>query len=68
MGVYGYRTLGGEIPEGYIDVALQGGCQSNILHPAYPGSIYHTTKCLDALLWQFYQMNNAVRLFSSGTQ
>jgi hypothetical protein len=26
--------------------------RKQILHPAYPGSVYHTTKCLDALLFQ----------------
>lgn len=62
MGVYGYGTSGGEIPEGYIDVTLPGGRDANILHPAYPGSVYHTTKCLDALLWQFYNKNDALRI------
>jgi UDP-sulfoquinovose synthase len=62
MGVYGYGTSGGEIPEGYIDVTLPGGRESNILHPAYPGSVYHATKCLDALLWQFYQKNDNLRV------
>ena len=52
MGVYGYGNSGGEIPEGYIDVTLPGNRQKTILHPAYPGSVYHTTKCLDALLFQ----------------
>jgi len=62
MGVYGYGTSGGEIPEGYIDVTLPGGRTSNILHPAYPGSVYHATKCLDAILWQFYQKNDGLRI------
>jgi len=62
MGVYGYGTSGGEIPEGYIDVILPGGRESKILHPAYPGSVYHTTKCLDALLFQFYAKNDGVRV------
>lgn len=62
MGVYGYGNSGGEIPEGYIDVKLPGGRDANILHPAYPGSIYHTTKCLDALLFQFYNKNDGVRI------
>lgn len=61
MGVYGYGTSGGEIPEGYLDVTLPGGRQSTILHPAYPGSIYHATKCLDALLFQFYNKNDGLR-------
>lgn len=62
MGVYGYGTSGGEIPEGYIDVVLPGGREANILHPAYPGSVYHATKCLDALLWQFYNKNDQLRV------
>jgi len=62
MGVYGYGSSGGEIPEGYIDVTLPGGRKSNILHPAYPGSVYHATKCLDAILWQFYQKNDNLRI------
>jgi len=62
MGVYGYGNSGGEIPEGYIDVVLPGGRDSRILHPAYPGSVYHTTKCLDALLFQFYAKNDGVRV------
>jgi UDP-sulfoquinovose synthase len=62
MGVYGYGTSGGEIPEGYIDVTLPGGRPANILHPAHPGSVYHATKCLDALLWQFYQKNDQLRI------
>lgn len=52
---------GGEIPEGYLDVTLPGGRKSTILHPAYPGSIYHATKCLDALMFQFYNKNDGVR-------
>jgi hypothetical protein len=39
MGVYGYGTSGGEIPEGYIDIVLPGGQVSNILHPSYPVSL-----------------------------
>lgn len=62
MGVYGYGTSGGEIPEGYLNVILPGGRESSILHPANPGSVYHMTKCLDALLFQFYNKNDAVRV------
>lgn len=62
MGVYGYGNSGGQIPEGYIDVILPGDRHKKILHPAYPGSIYHTTKCLDALLFQFYAKNDLLRL------
>ena len=56
------HTHTGEIPEGYIDVILPGNREKKILHPAYPGSIYHTTKCLDALLFQFYAKNDLLRL------
>ena len=62
MGVYGYGTSGGEIPEGYLDVLLPGGRPATILHPAYPGSIYHLTKCLDALTFQFYNKNDGIRV------
>ena len=62
MGVYGYGTSGGEIPEGYLDVILPDGNKKQILHPAYPGSVYHTTKCLDALLFQFYNKNDQIRV------
>jgi len=63
MGVYGYGNSGGQIPEGYIDVVFeQSGQKKKILHPAYPGSIYHATKCLDALLFQFYAKNDLLRL------
>lgn len=62
MGVYGYGTSGGEIPEGYINVTLPGGRESKILHPAYPGSVYHATKCLDQILFQFYQKNDSLRI------
>lgn len=62
MGVYGYGTSGGEIPEGYLDVTLPSGKKTSILHPAYPGSIYHLTKCLDALVFQFYNKNDGIRV------
>ena len=55
-------TQTGEIPEGYIDVILPGNREKKILHLAYPGSIYHATKCLDALLFQFYAKNDLLRL------
>jgi len=62
MGVYGYGTSGGEIPEGYLDVILPGGRKSSILHPAAPGSVYHLTKCIDALTFQFYNKNDGIRV------
>ena len=35
---------------------------AKILHPAYPGSVYHLTKCLDALVFQFYNKNDGLRV------
>ena len=66
MGVYGYSTVGAAIPEGYLPVGIEtmdGETVSHdFLYPANPGSIYHMTKCLDQLLFQFYAKNNGVRV------
>ncbi len=66
MGVYGYSTVGAAIPEGYLPVGIQtmdGEVkQQDILYPANPGSIYHMTKCLDQLLFQFYAKNDQLRI------
>ena len=66
MGVYGYSTVGAAIPEGYLPVklALDDGreAEQNILYPANPGSIYHMTKCLDQLLFQYYAKNDGLRI------
>ena len=35
---------------------------TKILHPAYPGSIYHMTKTQDALFFQFYAKNYKLRI------
>jgi UDP-sulfoquinovose synthase len=62
MGVYGYGPIQDvTIPEGYIDVTYQGQ-NINILHPAYPGSIYHLTKTQDALFLQFYAKNWGLKI------
>ena len=65
MGVYGYGTAGMPIPEGYLKVKVE--CddewrQLEILYPANPGSIYHMTKCLDALLFYYYNKNDGTRI------
>ncbi len=65
MGVYGYGTSGMEIPEGYLNVSINDGeivNNSEILYPTNPGSIYHMTKSLDQLLFQFYVKNNGLRI------
>lgn len=65
MGVYGYGTAGMTIPEGYLDVKVdvRGTEQElEIPYPAHPGSIYHMTKTLDALLFYYYNKNDGVRI------
>ena len=66
MGVYGYATAGTTIPEGYlsVDVARDDGSKAarEILYPTDAGSIYHMTKCLDQLLFQFYAKNDGLRI------
>ena len=66
MGVYGYGTVGLPIPEGYLTVKVDVGPsrqeELDILYPAHPGSVYHTTKTLDALLFYFYNKNDSVRV------
>lgn len=66
MGVYGYSTVGAAIPEGYLPVGIEtmGGetVSQEILYPSNPGSIYHMTKCLDQLLFQFYAKNDRLRI------
>lgn len=66
MGVYGYgKTKGMEIPEGYIEATLHSGGESadvEILYPVDPGSLYHTTKTLDQLLFYFFAKNDRLRI------
>jgi UDP-sulfoquinovose synthase len=66
MGVYGYSTVGAAIPEGYLPVGIElldgETAEQEILYPANPGSIYHMTKCLDQLLFQFYAKNDGLRI------
>ncbi|WP_346895152.1 NAD-dependent epimerase/dehydratase family protein [uncultured Roseibium sp.] len=66
MGVYGYSTVGAAIPEGYLPVGIETmdgeTVSQEILYPSNPGSIYHMTKCLDQLLFQFYAKNDGLRI------
>jgi UDP-sulfoquinovose synthase len=66
MGVYGYDSDGLEIPEGYLRVFVPGDdkqiFQRDILFPTNPGSIYHMTKSMDQLLFQFYAKNDRLRI------
>jgi UDP-sulfoquinovose synthase len=66
MGVYGYGNAGRlRIPEGYVQATLRSGndcVDTEILYPADPGSVYHTTKTMDALLFFFYAKNDGLRV------
>jgi len=66
MGVYGYKSAGATIPEGYLTVRLDGpdgaDVEREILYPADAGSVYHATKTLDQLLFAFYAKNDELRI------
>jgi UDP-sulfoquinovose synthase len=55
MGVYGYSKDFGKIPEGYLNIKVNSTQKDvNVLYPTNPGSVYHMTKSLDQILFQFY--------------
>jgi len=63
MGVYGYGTAGMKIPEGYLKVKVGGDSQKiKMLYPPNPGSIYHMTKCQDAIMFYYYNKNDDIRI------
>jgi len=66
MGVYGYSTVGAVIPEGYLDVEVEtldgSRAGQEILYPTRPGSVYHMTKSLDQIMFQFYAQNDRLRI------
>ncbi len=66
MGVYGYDGDGLEIPEGYQACKVTGDdgrdYKREILYPTNPGSIYHMTKSMDQLLFQYYAKNDQLRI------
>ncbi|WP_410872763.1 NAD-dependent epimerase/dehydratase family protein [Nocardia sp. A7] len=66
MGVYGYESVPVDLPEGYLTVSYPdrtGTMRSReILYPTNPGSVYHLTKSLDQLVFQFYARNDGVRV------
>lgn len=65
-GVYGYGGAGFEIPEGYLPVTVKGENgtvhEREILFPTQPGSVYHTTKSIDQILFQYYAENDRLRI------
>lgn len=66
MGVYGYESVPVDLPEGYLSVSYpdrNGDLHTReILYPTAPGSVYHLTKSMDQLLFQFYARNDSVRI------
>ena len=66
MGVYGYDDAGLEIPEGYLPVQIKSDTgdifDREILYPTDPGSVYHMTKSMDQILFQFYAKNDGIRV------
>ena len=65
MGVYGYGTSGLAIPEGYLSARVGDGDAAKeieFLYPANPGSVYHMTKTLDALMFYYYNKNDHLRI------
>jgi len=63
MGVYGYSKDFGSIPEGYLNIKVNSTEKDvDILYPTQPGSVYHMTKSLDQLLFQFYVKNWGLKI------
>jgi UDP-sulfoquinovose synthase len=63
MGVYGYKDDFGAIPEGYLDITVkQTGASTSIVFPTDPGSVYHMTKSLDQVMFQFYNKNWKIKI------
>lgn len=63
MGVYGYSKDFGKIPEGYLNVKINSTEKDvDILYPTNPGSVYHMTKSLDQILFQFYNKNWGLKI------
>jgi len=64
-GVYGYNSTGMTIPEGYLSVKVEvNGIdkEMEIPYPPQPGSIYHMTKTMDALMFNYYNQNDELRI------
>ena len=67
MGVYGYgHDEPVPVPDGYLDVRIDTPdgreITDSIVYPPNPGSIYHMTKVLDAVMFQCYAKNDHLRI------
>ncbi len=64
-GYYGYSSIGMKIPEGYLKVNINVEGKEKeleIMYPASPGSIYHMTKAQDAMMFDYYNKNDDIRI------
>lgn len=64
-GVYGYSSIGMTIPEGYLKIKVDVDGQEKEMEIPYPpqaGSIYHMTKTMDALMFNYYNKNDNLRV------
>lgn len=64
-GYYGYGTVGMVIPEGYLTVKVDtdyGEREIEIMYPPKAGSIYHMTKVQDAMMFNYYNRNDKLRI------
>lgn len=67
IGVYGYETLGYEVPEGYqkvrrVEPGGDLGPEHETLHPFNPVSKYHLTKALDHIGLAYYVAKHNLRV------
>ncbi|MGR3465022.1 NAD-dependent epimerase/dehydratase family protein [Limimaricola sp.] len=66
LGVYGYRSAGLRLPEGYLPVTATGAdgreMRKEVLFPGEPDSIYHMTKALDQQLFAFHARFHGLRV------
>ena len=64
-GYYGYSDVGMTIPEGYLPVKVDVDGEEKeieIMYPPNPGSIYHMTKCQDAITFLYFNKNDKIRI------
>jgi len=64
-GYYGYSDVGMMIPEGYLSVKVDvegDEREIEIMYPPSPGSVYHMTKCQDAILFLYFNKNDGVKV------
>ena len=66
-GVYGYHDSAIPIPEGYLEYLVRKPESEEYvvmkdIYPMSPGSVYHMTKTMDAMMFRFYAKNNGIRI------